>query len=119
MTTKIERLDVTARMSRIVRHAGIVYLCGQTATGAAAPDVAQQTREALTRVDSLLEKAGSDRSRILSALIHLRDMRDFSAMNEVWESWIPFGMAPARTTVEARLADAELLFEVTITAAEV
>lgn len=117
MTSKIERFEVTPRMSKIVRHAEIVYLCGQTAIGAQTPDIAQQTRETLARVDALLVKAGSDRSRILFALIHLRDIRDFAAMNEVWESWVPDGAAPVRTTVQAHLASEDLLVEVTITGA--
>ncbi|CAL8481243.1 RidA family protein [Caballeronia sp. S22] len=116
MTTQIERIDVTPRMSKIVRHENIVYLCGQTAKGAAAGDVVHQTHEVLSRVDTLLAKAGSDRSRILTAMIFLRNIRDFAAMNEVWESWVPAGAAPARTTVQAHLASEELLVEVTITA---
>lgn len=104
-------------MSKIVRHAGIVYLCGQTAVGTATPDIEAQTQETLSRVDTLLARAGTDRSMILAAVIHLRDINHFSAMNEVWEAWLPPGTAPARTTVEAKLAAPDLLFEVTITAA--
>ncbi|WP_372342764.1 Rid family hydrolase [Paraburkholderia madseniana] len=40
-------------------------------------------------------------------------------MNEVWESWLPAGDAPARTTVQAHLASEELLVEITIVAAVV
>jgi enamine deaminase RidA (YjgF/YER057c/UK114 family) len=94
-----------------------VYLCGQTAAGTAIPDIAAQAREALARVDALLIEAGSNRSRVLSALIHLKDVTQFSAMNEVWEAWLPADAAPARTTVQASLASPELLFEITITAA--
>ena len=57
------------------------------------------------------------RDRILAATIHLRDMGDFAAMNAVWEAWLPAGAAPARTTVEARLATPELLVEITLIAA--
>ncbi|RQZ24339.1 RidA family protein [Burkholderia sp. Bp9090] len=117
MTTQIERFDVTPRMSKIVRHENTIYLCGQTAKGAAAGSIADQTREVLSRVDALLAKAGSDRSRILTAMIFLRNIRDFGGMNEVWEAWIPSGAAPARATVQAHLASEELLVEVTITAA--
>lgn len=117
MTTVIERFGTTPRMSKIVRHAGVIYLCGQTAVGAATPDIAEQTTEALARVDALLTEAGSHRASILSALIHLKDMTQFGAMNQVWEAWLPAGVAPARTTVQAALASPDLLFEITITAA--
>ncbi|SDV48030.1 RidA family protein [Chitinasiproducens palmae] len=117
MSTAIERIGTTPRMSKIVRHAGIVYLCGQTAVGASTPDIAAQTTEALARVDALLTEAGSSRARILSAIIHLKDIAQFGEMNTVWEAWLPPGAAPARTTVQASLAAADLLFEVTVTAA--
>jgi len=117
--SEIERRQTNPRMSKIVCHDGLVYLCGQTAFGSVSGtgDIAGQTAETLSRVDALLAEAGTDRTRILSATIHLRNIEDFSAMNAVWESWLESGTAPARTTVEARLASPELLFEVTIVAA--
>ena len=44
----IERQHTSARMSKIVRHAGVVYLCGQV--GNRGDSVADQTRECLRRV---------------------------------------------------------------------
>jgi enamine deaminase RidA (YjgF/YER057c/UK114 family) len=116
MTTDIERFESSRRMSKIVKHGNVIYLCGQTSVGKNLSDIVAQTKESLSRVDALLHQAGSDRSRILSALIHLRDMELFNQMNEVWEAWLPTGAAPARTTVQANLASADLLFEITITA---
>ena len=113
----IERRHTGPRMSKIVRHAGIAYLCGQTSSGNPAEGVAEQTQEVLARVDALLAEAGSGRDRILSATVYLRDIDDFAAMNQVWESWLPAGAAPARTTVEARLASPQLRVEITVTAA--
>jgi enamine deaminase RidA (YjgF/YER057c/UK114 family) len=112
----IERTHTTARMSKIVTCGDLIYLCGQTAGGSDASDMAGQTAEALRRVDALLEEAGSDKSRVLTALIHIKSMNDFAAMNAVWDAWVPAGAAPARTTVEANLATPQLLFEVTVVA---
>lgn len=117
MTSPIQRHHTNTRMSKIVQHAGLVYLCGQTSSGAPAHDVTGQTREVLTRIDTLLSEVGTDRSRILTATIYLKSMADFAAMNEVWESWVTAGSAPARTTVEASLAAESLLVEITVTAA--
>jgi enamine deaminase RidA (YjgF/YER057c/UK114 family) len=113
----ITRTHTTARMSKIVRHGDLVYLCGQTSGGTPMADIAGQAREALRRVDDLLQEAGTDKSRLLTALIHLRSMADFAAMNAVWDAWLPEGAAPARTTVQAALASDSLLFEVTVVAA--
>jgi enamine deaminase RidA (YjgF/YER057c/UK114 family) len=112
----IERSGVGPRMSEIVLHNGTVYLCGQVATDNST-GIKEQTRSMLENVASLLARAGSGRDRILSATIYLLDMKDYAAMNEVWDAWLPAGHAPARACVEARLADPDLLVEVSIVAA--
>jgi enamine deaminase RidA (YjgF/YER057c/UK114 family) len=117
MSTTIDRIHTGPRMSKIVRHAGVAYLCGQTSSGTAIADTEGQTREVLARVDALLAEVGSDRSRLLAATVHLRDIADFAAMNAVWEAWLPAGAAPARTTVQALLASADLRVEITVVAA--
>ena len=114
--SSIERIEVGTRMSRIVKHNGTVYLCGQVAADANA-DIIEQTQTMLDKVEALLDQAGSDKEHILSATIYIRDMKDFSAMNAVWDAWVPEGYAPARACVEARMARAELLVEVSIVAA--
>lgn len=110
----IERIGAGARMSRIVRHGGVVWLCGQVGAGDSA---AEQTRDCLVRVDALLAEAGSSRERILQAVIWLADMADFDAMNAVWDAWVPAGHAPARACGEARLAGPEFKVEIIVTAA--
>ena len=117
MTNPIDRQHTGPRMSKIVRHAGLVYLCGQTSSGSDATGIAGQTAEVLSRIDALLAQAGTDKSRLLSVLIHLKSIDDFAAMNAVWEAWVAKTAAPARTTVEARLASAALLVEMTVMAA--
>jgi enamine deaminase RidA (YjgF/YER057c/UK114 family) len=112
----IERMEVGQRMSRIVKHNETVYLCGQVGADANT-DITEQTQTMLDKVDVLLEQAATDKSYILSATIYLRDMKDFAAMNAVWDAWIPEGHAPARACVEARLARPELLVEISVVAA--
>ena len=70
------------------------------------------------KVEELLEKAGSDKKHILSVTIYVRDMKDFSAMNEVWDAWVEDGYQPARACVEARIARPELLVEMSVVAAK-
>lgn len=110
----IERIETGQRMSKIVKHNGVAYLCGQVGDGAS---VAEQTRDCLARIDALLAKAASSREDILQAIIWLSDMADFADMNEVWDAWVPEGHAPARACGEAKLARAELKVEIIITAA--
>ena len=117
MTKAIHRMRSGQRMSKIVRYAGIVFLSGQTSSGDAVTDIEGQTREVLRRIDELLAEAGSDKSRLLSATIYLRDITDFAAMNTEWEAWLPKDSAPARATVEAKLASPNLLVEISSVAA--
>jgi enamine deaminase RidA (YjgF/YER057c/UK114 family) len=44
-------------------------------------------------------------------------MKDFAAMNAVWEKWVPEGQAPARATVEAKLANPAYKVEIMCIAA--
>ncbi|MEX3011148.1 RidA family protein [Hoeflea sp. TYP-13] len=111
----IERIDVGTRMSKIVKHNGVAYLCGQV--GTRGESVADQTAECLRKVETLLEKAGSGKEQILQAIIWLADMADFDEMNAVWDAWAPEGHAPARACGEAKLASPELAVEIIITAA--
>jgi enamine deaminase RidA (YjgF/YER057c/UK114 family) len=104
------------RMSKIVIHDKTVYLCGQVAKNSD-DDINEQTRTMLDKVDDLLKQAGSDRKHILSATIYLKDMKYFSAMNEIWDEWVIEGHSPARACVETKLARAELLVEISVIAA--
>jgi enamine deaminase RidA (YjgF/YER057c/UK114 family) len=112
----VTRIGTAARMSRIVIHDKTVYLCGQVADNSN-EGAGPQTQNMLAKVDELLKQAGSDREHMLSATIYLRDMKDFSEMNAVWDAWVPTGTAPARACVEARLARPDLLVEISVIAA--
>lgn len=116
--TDITRIQSTARMSRIVRHNGTVYLCGQTACDDDHQDIRSQTQGCLDKIDALLAEAGSDRDHLLSVTIYIRDMKDFTAMNEVYDAWIATAGKPARACVEARMARPEILVEFSVIAAE-
>ena len=110
----IERIDTGQRMSKIVKHNGVAYLCGQVGAG---DSVTEQTQDCLARVDMLLTKAGSSRDRILQAIVWLSDMTDFTEMNAVWDAWVPEDHAPARACGEAKLARDVLKVEIIVTAA--
>ncbi|MCE7536071.1 RidA family protein [Aliivibrio fischeri] len=113
----IERQETKQRMSRIVKHNGTIYLCGQVCADAT-KDITEQTQTMLDKVDLLLEQAGSSREHMLSATIYIKYMKDFAEMNAVWDAWVPEGHAPARACVEASMAREALLVEISVIAAE-
>ena len=110
----IERIETGERTSKIVKHNGVAYLCGQVGEGETIQD---QVRECLSRVDALLIKAGSSREQMLRATIWLSDMKYFAGLNEVWNDWVPTGHAPARACGEAKLAREALMVEIIVDAA--
>lgn len=109
------RHETGTRMSRAVVHHDTVYLCGQVAKDPHA-DITGQTETMLAKVDALLESVGSNKHHMLSATLYLKDMALFEAMNQVWDTWVPKGCAPARACVEAKMASPELLVEISIVA---
>lgn len=111
----IRRIDVGPRMSQIVIHNDTVYLAGQV--GEPGESVASQTKSVLAQIDELLAKAGTNKSKILQAIIWLADMNDFAEMNKVWDAWVDPQNTPARATGEAKLAAPEYKVEIIITAA--
>lgn len=114
--TDITRLHSGPKLSRVVVHNGLVYLCGQVAKDYDG-DIKEQTRTMLERVDEHLAEAGTDRSKMLSATVYLQDIRQAAQMNEVWGQWLGDAQPPARTCVQAELAKPTILVEITVTAA--
>jgi enamine deaminase RidA (YjgF/YER057c/UK114 family) len=115
----IERLHKGPRMSQCVIHNKTVYLAGQVAAGAPGKNVAEQTKDILATIDTLLSEAKTDKSRVLSATIWLTDMSTFSEMNQVWDRWVVPGATPARATVlSAQLAAPEFKIEIAVIAAQ-
>ncbi len=110
----IQRFEPSGRMSAAVVHGDTVYLSGQVGAGAT---VAEQTRDALARVERLLGLAGSDKASILSAQVWLASMDDFAAMNAVFDAWVDKENQPARACGESRLARRELRVEILVIAA--
>ncbi|MBR0801859.1 RidA family protein [Bradyrhizobium jicamae] len=114
----IERIESGPRMSQVVVHGNTVYLAGVVAGKAAGGSVTEQTKDILSIIDGHLAKAGTDKSKLLSATIYITDMRTFAEMNAVWDAWVSPGNTPARATVEARLAAPQYTVEIMVIAAK-
>ena len=71
----------------------------------------------LDSIDTFLAEAGTDKTRILSITIFLKDIDDRDGMNKVWDAWVPAGKSPARACVEAKLYSPDVLVEMTVIAA--
>ena len=114
----IQRFEIGPRMSQVVVHGNTVYLAGVVAQKTAGESVTKQTEEILSIIDGHLAKAGTDKSKLLSANIYITDMKTFGEMNAVWDGWVSQGNTPARATVEAKLAAPQFTVEIMVVAAK-
>ena len=70
-------------MSQTVVHGNTVYTAGQVALELSGASAADQTRDILGRIDSLLAEAGTEESKLIFATLWLSDVSTFAAVNEV------------------------------------
>ena len=103
-------------ISRAVVRGDTVYLCGVTPDPVG--DIKAQTKQVLDRIDRLLQTAGSDKSKLLTAQVWLSDMRLFEAHNAVWNEWVDAKNPPLRACVQADLWRPNMLVEIMVTAAQ-
>ena len=95
---------------------GMIFTAGQVAwdeTGEVTGigDVAGQTRQTLKNVVAVLHEGGASVDDVIKCNVYLADIRDFAVMNAEFAKVFPTD-PPARTTVEARLAEPTMLVEI-------
>lgn len=112
----ITKLDSNDTLSEIAIHNGVVYLAGQVPNDDSL-DIKGQSREIFANIDAALAKAGSDKSKILSAQVFITDLANFDAFNSEWNQWVKDITPPARATVEAKLVNPNWLIEIMVIAA--
>jgi 2-iminobutanoate/2-iminopropanoate deaminase len=94
--------------SQAIRANGFIFISGQIPVDPATQQiveggVAQQTERVISNLEAILKAAGSGLDKVVRTGVFLKDMGEFTAMNDVYERFFPFA-APARSTVEvARL----------------
>ena len=121
-SSKITRIDQetlpTMSQAVVLRNhsdGGVAYLSGLIDMEGA--DVESQTKNILNKIDHYLAEAGTDKSKLLTATIWLKDINeDFQTFNKLWLEWIDHENKPARATTEAKLAFPNLLVEIQVTA---
>jgi 2-iminobutanoate/2-iminopropanoate deaminase len=106
--------------SQAIRANGFLYVSGQVAldpkTGEfVGTDIRQQTERTLENVKGILEAAGSNMHHVVKTTVFLKDINDFSAMNDVYAKF--FALAPpARSTVQVARLPKDALVEIEVIA---
>ena len=117
MSQSIVRHDPGPILSRAVEYNGMVFLAGLTADDYSL-DIKGQTEQVLKKIDKYLAAAGTNKSRLISAVIYINKMANKEEMNKVWQVWMDKANPPARACVEAQLGSSNTLLEIMVTAAK-
>jgi 2-iminobutanoate/2-iminopropanoate deaminase len=78
--------------------------------------IAAETRQTLENIKAILEQAGATLDDAVSATVHMTDLREFQAMNQVYAEYF-HEAPPGRTTVQVAALPAGAHIEITIVAA--
>ena len=115
---KIERHETGPRMSKAVVHGDTLYLSGIVADAPKGKSTAEQTKNILSQIDSFLARAGTDKSKV--AVREYLDHRHGELRRDErlcgMRGYRPAN-APARATVEAKLASPDYKVEIMVVAA--
>jgi len=106
--------------SQAIKAGDFLFASGQVAIDPAtnefvAGDIRQQTERALENVKGILESAGCHLHRVVKTTVFLKNMSDFTAMNEVYAKYFT-AAPPARSTVEVARLPKDALVEIEVIA---
>ena len=106
--------------SQAIRANGFVFVSGQVAIDPATQqviggDVAAQTDRVLKNLSAILKAAGSSLEKVVRSTVFLKNMGDFTAMNEVYGRYFS-SAPPARSTVEVARLPKDVLVEIDVIA---
>ena len=106
--------------SQGIRANGFIFVSGQVAIDPATQqvitgDVAAQTARVIQNVSEILEAAGSGLGKVVRTTVFLKNMNDFTAMNEVYGKYFS-AAPPARSTVEVSRLPKDVLVEIDVIA---
>ena len=106
--------------SQAVRSNGFLFVSGQVALDPKSgefvgTDIRQQTERVLDNLKAILEAAGVSLHHVVKTTVFLKDMNDFTAMNETYARYFT-AAPPARSTVQAARLPKDALVEIDVIA---
>jgi enamine deaminase RidA (YjgF/YER057c/UK114 family) len=107
---------LTPTRSRAVAHDDLVFTVA-VAPDPASPSMYEQSAKALARIDESLALCGSDKSKILSAIVYVADIKQKGEMNRAWDEWVDTKNPPMRACLGVDLEPPRIV-EIVVTAAK-
>jgi enamine deaminase RidA (YjgF/YER057c/UK114 family) len=105
---------LSSTRGRSVIYNGVVTTVATATTKQ--PSLYAQAADALAVIDRNLAEAGTDRSRILTAMVYITDMRNKPELNRAWDEWVDRANLPMRACLGVDLEGDDLV-EIVVTAA--
>jgi enamine deaminase RidA (YjgF/YER057c/UK114 family) len=105
---------LTPTRSRAVVHDDLVFTVA-VAPDPVTPSMYEQSVKALARIDESLKLCGSDKSRILTAIVYISDMKRKGEMNRAWDEWVGTKNPPMRACLGVELEPPHIV-EIVVTA---
>lgn len=101
--------------SQGIKMGDMVFTSGQIPvnpeTGEVVTEIKAATKQSLENVKAVLEQAGSSLDKVFKTTVFIKDMNDFTAVNEVYAQYFT-GDAPARSCVEVARLPKDVLIEI-------
>ena len=106
----------TPTRSRAAVHDNLIFMV------AVAPDpvpasMYEQSVKALAVIDETLVQCGSDKRKILSAIVYITDIKRKGEMNRAWDEWVDRKNPPMRACIGVDLEPPHIV-EIVVTAAK-
>jgi 2-iminobutanoate/2-iminopropanoate deaminase len=91
--------------SQAIRANGLIFVSGQIPLNPLTQQIveggmAEQTEQVIANLEAILKAAGSGLDKVVRTTVYLKDMKEFAAMNDIYERFFP-QRPPARSTIEA------------------
>ncbi|MEK6754883.1 MAG: Rid family detoxifying hydrolase [Bacteroidota bacterium] len=104
-----------------IKVGDFLFISGQIAikpgtTELIGDDIESQVRQVFENIRSILNKAGYDLTDVVQCNVYLKDINDFSKMNQIYGSYFAEGRYPTRTTVEVANLPRKAKIEITAVA---
>lgn len=99
----------------------LIFLSGQIPIDPAvgeitASDIEGQTRQALENIKAILESDSCSMDQVVKTTVYLKDIADFTKMNDIYKEFFSEGNYPARSAVQVAALPKDALVEIEVIA---
>ena len=110
-----DKFSVSGPYSAAVEAGDMIFISGQLPidplTGVIVTDIKKAAGQVLTNIQTILREINLDMSNVVKTNIFLKNMSDFSVVNEIYAGFFP-QEPPARSTVAANELPKGVLLEI-------